>query len=64
MIFTCLKEIIGFFVCRLLKKKTPPSRQAVQKFKQSETVKSSECHKLWEVIKALLFACWAMTDEG
>lgn len=63
MIFTCLKEIIGFFVCRLLKKKTPPSRQVfkksnkVQKFKQSETVKSSECHKLCEVIKAPLFAC-------
>lgn len=29
----------------------------VQKFKQSETVKSSECHKLCEVIKAPLFAC-------
>lgn len=28
----------------------------VQKFKQSETVKSSECHKLCEVIKAPLFA--------
>lgn len=46
------------------KKKTPPSRQVlkkksnkVQKFKQSETVKSSECHKLCEVIKAPLFAC-------
>lgn len=62
MIFTCPKEIIGSFICRLLKKKTPPSRQVfkksnkVQKFKQSETVKSSECHKLCEVIKAPLFA--------
>lgn len=72
MIFTCPKEIIGSFICRLLKKKkTPPSRQVfkkksnkVQKFKQSETVKSSECHKLCEVIKAPLFACWAVTDEG
>lgn len=51
-------------------RKTPPSRQVfkksnkVQKFKQSETVKSSECHKLCEVIKAPLFACWALTDEG
>lgn len=36
----------------------------VQKFKQSETVKSSECHKLCEVIKAPLFAYWAVTDEG
>lgn len=66
MIFTCLKEIIGFFVCRLLKKKKErhllPDRSLkksnkVQKFKQSETVKSSECHKLCEVIKAPLFAC-------
>lgn len=71
MIFTCPKEIIGFLICRLLKKKRHllPDRSLkksnkVQKFKQSETVKSSECHKLCEVIKAPLFACWAVTDEG
>lgn len=51
------------FYMQAVKKKTPPSRQVfkkksnkVQKFKQSETVKSSECHKLCEVIKAPLFA--------
>lgn len=72
MIFTCPKEIIGFLICRLFKKKKDTSFQTglkkksnkVQKFKQSETVKSSECHKLCEVIKAPLFACWAVTDEG
>lgn len=61
MIFTCPKEMIGFFICRLLKKKRHllPLKKSnkVQKFKQSETVKSSECHKLCEVIKAPLFAC-------
>lgn len=49
-----------FYMQAVKKKKTPPSfkkSNKVQKFKQSETVKSSECHKLCEVIKAPLFAC-------